>query len=122
MIRNADLLGFDHSEIMIIATLAYYQRKQRPKTKHKEIQTLDEGSQEIVKKLSVLLQLAESLDRSHAGVVNTVEFNNSSKKEITLKIDARNDCQLEVWGVYNQKKNFKKTFDKKLLIQTNLDQ
>ncbi|NIP44443.1 MAG: HD domain-containing protein, partial [candidate division Zixibacteria bacterium] len=38
LIRNADLLGFDHQEILIIATLAYYHRKKRPKSKQKELQ------------------------------------------------------------------------------------
>ncbi len=122
LIRNADLLGFDHQEILIIATLAYYHRKKRPKSKQKELQILEKESQLIVKKLSILLQLAESLDRSHAGVIYKVGFENTSKKEITLKIHASTDCQLEIWGVHNQKKNFKKTFKKKLLIHSNTDQ
>jgi exopolyphosphatase/guanosine-5'-triphosphate,3'-diphosphate pyrophosphatase len=69
LIRNADLLGFDQTEITIIATVALYHRKALPGKKHPEFAVLNERTQRLVRVLCVLLRLAESLDRSQTGLV-----------------------------------------------------
>ncbi len=70
LIRNADLLGFDQGEIAILANAALFHRKSMPsKKKHPEFAALDRRSQRIVRLFALLLRMAESLDRSHTGVV-----------------------------------------------------
>jgi exopolyphosphatase/guanosine-5'-triphosphate,3'-diphosphate pyrophosphatase len=122
LIKNADLLGFDQTETNIIATLGYFHRKQRPRKKHKQYSELDNDAQKIVKVLAVLLQLAESLDRSHASLIHQVRFYPINEKKVSLEIIADQDCQLEVWGVRNQKKAFKKSFGKKLKIEVHIEE
>lgn len=122
LIRNADLLGFDQTETNIIATLGYFHRKKRPKNKHKQFSELDSDSRKIVKVLAVLLQLAESLDRSHASLIHQVRLYPINDKKVSLEIIADQDCQLEVWGVRNQKKAFKKTFGTKLKVEVLIEE
>jgi exopolyphosphatase/guanosine-5'-triphosphate,3'-diphosphate pyrophosphatase len=117
LIKNADLLGFDQTETNIIASLGYFHRKKRPKNKHKQFAELDEDSRKIVRVLAVLLQLAESLDRSHASLIHQARLHKINDKKAALEIIADQDCQLEVWGVRNQKKAFKKTFGKKIKVE-----
>ncbi len=117
LIRNADLLGFDQTEIDLIATLAYFHRKAYPRKKHGAYRTLDLHSREKVRVLSVFLQLAESLDRSHAAVVQHARLQAKNKKKALLTLEAQEDCQLELWGVENQKRNFQKIFGRKLNVR-----
>lgn len=121
LVNNADLLGFDQTEINIIATLGFYHRKKSPKEKHRQFMNLEKRSREIVRGLAIFLQLAESLDHSHTGVIRRVRFRKPDDKKIVLEIIANQDCQLEAWGVHNQKKAFKKTFGQKLKVDVIVD-
>jgi exopolyphosphatase/guanosine-5'-triphosphate,3'-diphosphate pyrophosphatase len=122
LIRNADLLGFDQTEINLMATVAYFHRKSYPKKKHPQYAGLEKGLRKTVRTLSVFLQLAESLDRSHASVVRDVRFRPLNRSRMALEIQADQDCQLEVWGVRNNKKAFKKTFGLKLSVESSVDE
>lgn len=122
LVNNADLLGFDQTEIIIMATLGFYHRKKIPKEKHRQYAKLGKRSREIVRVLAMFLQLAESLDHSHTGVIRRVGFQNVDDKKIVLEIVANQDCQLEAWGVHNQKKAFKKTFGQKLKVNVIVDE
>ena len=117
MIRNADLLGFDQREIGMIATTAYFHRKAFPRKKHPQYKALDKKAQQIVRVLAVCLQMAESLDRSHAAVITQVRFKSLDQKKIALALEADQDCQLEIWGVRNQMRAFKKVFGRKLVLE-----
>jgi exopolyphosphatase/guanosine-5'-triphosphate,3'-diphosphate pyrophosphatase len=116
LIKNADLLGFDQTEIAIIAAAAFFHRKTLPRKKFPQYKTLDDQSREIVRVLAVCLQMAESLDRSRACAVRRVRLIPRDKKEVFLEIQADQDCQLEIWGVRNQRRAFKKVFGRKLTL------
>jgi exopolyphosphatase/guanosine-5'-triphosphate,3'-diphosphate pyrophosphatase len=122
LVNNADLLGFDQTEINIMATLGFYHRKKRPKENHRQYAKLGKRSREIVRVVAMFLQLAESLDHSHTGVIRRVGFRKLDDKKIVLEIVANQDCQLEAWGVHNQKKAFKKTFEQKLKVDVIVDE
>jgi exopolyphosphatase/guanosine-5'-triphosphate,3'-diphosphate pyrophosphatase len=120
LIQNADLLGFDQTEIAIIAAAAYFHRKIAPRKKHPQYRELDKNTRQIVRVLAPFLQIAESLDRSRAGMVREARLRVVNKKEVALKITADQDCQLEVWGVRNQRKSFKRAFGRKLAIEVDV--
>ncbi len=121
LIRNADLLGFDQTEIELIATLAYFHRKAFPQKKHGPFRLLDKRAREKVRVLALLLQLSESLDRSHAGVVRRAQLAVDNEKKATLTIHAVQDCQLEIWGVENQRKNFRRIFGRKMKVDVEIE-
>lgn len=116
-IRNADLLGFDQTEIDIIATTAYFHRKRIPRKKYKPYKRLDGYSRKRVRKLSTFLSMAESLDRSHLGLVESAEFSTPKKKRAVLHLHASQHCPLELWGVAYQKNGFRKAFGRKLWVE-----
>ncbi|MFA5332231.1 MAG: HD domain-containing protein [Methanoregula sp.] len=118
IIKNSELLGFDQKEIDIMANIARFHRKKKPRRKHLEVLDLDEHEQEMVMILSTFVRLGESLDRSHAGLVQHARFIKNEKNEIVLEIVAQADCQLEVWGVEAEKKAFEKVFGKSLMVKT----
>ncbi|MCZ7648356.1 MAG: HD domain-containing protein [Planctomycetota bacterium] len=116
-IHNADLLGFDQDELDVIATTALYHRKPAPRPSHPEFAALTKGQQARVRVLAALLRLAESLDRSHAGLVERVALRPAERKTVVLEIDGGLDCTLEVWGVQSQDKAFRKVFGRDLIVE-----
>jgi exopolyphosphatase/guanosine-5'-triphosphate,3'-diphosphate pyrophosphatase len=116
-VRHADLLGFDENEIAIIAGTVLFHRRNMPRKKHPALAEMAPPSQQIVRVLSVLLRLAESLDRSHTGVIRCAHLAARGKSEALLEVHSRKDCQLEIWGVQNHRKVFKRTMGRELVIE-----
>ncbi len=117
VIRNADLLGFDQTEISLIATVALFHHKAFPRLKHPEFAELDKRSREIVRVLCIFLRIAESLDRSHLQALTHAHFCVGDKKSIVLEITPAKECHLELWEVRNHEKAFEKVFGRKLTIR-----
>lgn len=116
MIRNSELLGFNDREVNLIALLARFHRKKSPRKKDLVFTDLDSRDQQALRLLSCLLRLGESLDRSHAALIQHVRFTGSDKDTARLEIRARGDCQLEIWGIESEKRAFEKAFGKKLVF------
>lgn len=117
VIRNADLLGFDQTEISIIAAVALFHHKAFPRLKHPEYAELDKRSREIVRVLCVFLRIAESLDRSHLQALAHARLRASDRRNIVLEITPMRDCHLELWEVRTHEKAFEKVFGRKLTVR-----
>lgn len=115
-IKNADLLGFDQDEVSVIATVALYHRKPAPQRSHPEFASLDRATQKKVRELGALLRLAESLDRSHAGLVRSAVLRADGRKAVVLELAGERDAMLEIWGVQSQTKAFRKVFARDLTV------
>jgi exopolyphosphatase/guanosine-5'-triphosphate,3'-diphosphate pyrophosphatase len=116
IVRNADLLGFESKEITMMANLVRYHRKRPPRKKDPEMEGLDPKTQEKVIILSEFMRLAETLDRSHANLITSVELKREGK-EVVLHINADADVSLEIWGVEAGGKAFHRAFDRDLRIE-----
>lgn len=116
IIKNADLLGFSREELEIIAATAFFHRKTMATQRHSEFASLSRRGQEAVRVLSIVLRIAESLDRSHAGLVRDAAFEREGKRTIVLRLTTEKECDLETWGAKKHEKAFKKTF-KLTLVQ-----
>jgi len=119
LIRNAELLGFDETEIAVMAVTVLYHHKSYPRRKHPQFAELDKRHRRVVRILCVLLRLAESLDRTHGHVVKQVELRPIGGKACLLDVTADVDCQLEIGDVQNHAWSFKKTFKKRLRFSVN---
>jgi exopolyphosphatase / guanosine-5'-triphosphate,3'-diphosphate pyrophosphatase len=117
LIKHANLLGFDQTEIAIMATTALYHRKALPRKKYPAFAALDQRAQQIVHISSALLCLAENLDRGHAGLVQHARLCVVDTQHVALHIDATHNCQVEVWGVQKHLAAFKKVFGRQLVIR-----
>jgi exopolyphosphatase / guanosine-5'-triphosphate,3'-diphosphate pyrophosphatase len=115
-IRNADLLGFSQEELSIIAATAYFHRKELPGDRFPDFIAMEETGRETVKGQFIFLRIAESLDRSHAGLVESARFLNGKKGGIVLEVFSSKDCQLELWGIEKHCEAFEKFYGKPLTI------
>ncbi|MBE7411025.1 MAG: Ppx/GppA family phosphatase [Leptospiraceae bacterium] len=115
IIRNAEaMVGFNFTEIEIIALIARYHRKSSPKPKHLEFQKLSAENQLLVKKLAGILRIADGLDRNHKQNIEDLNCEIQSKI-ILFKLRAKSgaDTLLEIWSAQQKKELFEEVFDLK---------
>jgi exopolyphosphatase/guanosine-5'-triphosphate,3'-diphosphate pyrophosphatase len=117
IISNAELLGFDDKEIAIMANIARFHRKKMPRKNTPKMLELEPAERGMVRVLSMFLRLAESLDRSHAALVQRVRFVKVEQDTVYLEVIARANCQLELWGVEGERAAFFKIFSKHLVLE-----
>ncbi len=120
LIRNSGLLGYNETEIEIIANLARYHRKSQPKKKHENFQNLATKEHKlVVEQLSPLLRLATSLDRRQIGAVSKIECDyREDDEELYLKVIPHrvdDDCAIELWSLSYSKLIFEEVFGVQLI-------
>ncbi len=117
IIRNSELLGFNDSEIGIIAHTSRYHRKSHPKKSHDDFAELPERTQSVIKKLSAILRVADSLDRTHKKIVQSVECKvKRNIFEIILGIKKNGNPEIELWSLDRRKALFEEVYGVKLKI------
>lgn len=118
LILNAELPGFTHREIALMATLTRYHRKGLP-TVRSYAGLLTQQDEAGVKKLSALLRLAEYLERSRTQVVQSIECHVRAGA-VHLTCYVRGDASTEVWSTERNADLFKQTFRHDLILHTEL--
>lgn len=117
VILNSSIYGATHREIVLAAFVAgCHNREDVPMgewQKYKDI-VLEEDL-EAVKKLGVLLRIAESLDRTHCGLVTGVNCDVLGDSVI-MKTIVTGDAALEIRDAEMANPEFKKAFKKNLEI------
>ena len=117
MILNANIAGATHREIVLAAFVAgCHNREEIPMgewVKYKDL-VLEEDL-DAVKKLGVLLRIAESLDRTQCGVVTGINCDVLGDSVI-MKTEIAGDAALEIRDAAASNPEFKRAFKKNLEI------
>jgi exopolyphosphatase/guanosine-5'-triphosphate,3'-diphosphate pyrophosphatase len=121
LIRNGELLGYNETEIEIIANLARYHRKSPPKKKHENYRNLlSKENRQMVNQLSAILRLAVALDRRQIGAVSRMECGYfPHERELKMSIYPAiiaDECALELWSLDYKKNVFEEEFGVKLVV------
>lgn len=117
IIKNSELLGFNENEIDIIANTARYHRKSHPKPNHTEFEMLPNETKQIVKKLSALLRIADSFDRTHQKIVKNLRAQiKGDKVELILECNSNLKPDIELWNLERRKGLFEEVFRKKIRV------
>jgi exopolyphosphatase/guanosine-5'-triphosphate,3'-diphosphate pyrophosphatase len=117
LIANSDLLGFDQREIATLAAITLFHRKAVPSDKQPEFAELGKKARAWVSLLSLLVRLAESLDRSHTGAVEHVALRPRGNAELVLELHTARDPRLELWGLQDKAKAVERTLGRRLVIE-----
>lgn len=120
LIRNAELLGFTELELELIANIARYHRKSKPKKKHQPYHDLPHKQYQLmVRQLSAILRLAVALDRRNKGAIASVECDyNTSNRILDFQLhptEVGDQCSLELWNLSYKKEVFEEEFDVELI-------
>ncbi len=117
MILNATLYGVSHREMVLAAFTACCHKKEDINSldwaRFKEI--LRDDDIEIVKRLGVMLRIAESLDRSMSGCIKGINCDILGDSVI-MKTEVEGDASLEIRDAMSAGAEFRKSFHKNLEI------
>jgi exopolyphosphatase/guanosine-5'-triphosphate,3'-diphosphate pyrophosphatase len=115
LIRNGRLQGFTEQEIEILANIARYHRKGRPRKSDYSYQHLAKESRRPVKKLIAILRLANALDRTHYSVVDSVSCR-IKPEGVEVQVHTTKDAELELWMARHQAAFFEREFETPLIV------
>ncbi len=102
LIKSSGMNSFGKLDLDLIANVARYHRKAHPSQKHLAFSQLHADQQQIVRKLSALVRVADSLDYTHDQTVKAV--NCARKKSKQLIIAASAEANLKNYFERAQKK------------------
>ena len=100
LLTHAERLGLAPRERGLVALISRYHRRTGPRKTHPELAALPPGDQDIVRRLSAILRVADGLDRGHSAAVGTVTAR-LGRDALVLTVTPASgpaDLGLECWG------------------------
>lgn len=117
IILNSNLYGVPHKDLIVASFVAGGHRKaefnREDLLKYKDLLTPEDL--DAIRKLSVILRIAESFDRSMSGVVTGIDCDVLGGSVI-VKTEAEGDCSLEIKDALTCTAEFKSAYGKCLEI------
>jgi exopolyphosphatase/guanosine-5'-triphosphate,3'-diphosphate pyrophosphatase len=103
-------------EIQIIAAVARFHKGALPKPSSEELAEISPRGREHAIKLAAILRVADALDRSHHGVVRTIErASKNGRVELRIRTSG-GDAELELWAARRKSELWEKVFNSELVF------
>jgi exopolyphosphatase/guanosine-5'-triphosphate,3'-diphosphate pyrophosphatase len=113
LVENAQLRGFEPSEVAFLATLVRHHRHGDPKTSEERYAALSPADRDRVRKLAALLRVADGLDRGRRGVVEDVRADVGTDL-VMLRLRVNGDPELALWGARRRRDLFEDVYAREL--------
>jgi len=94
LIANSEIIGLTQDELGVVANVARYHRRSRPKPSHPEYMMLPREHRMIVNKLAALLRVADALDISRTQQITDFQCR-IDNNGLTISVETRGDLTLE---------------------------
>jgi exopolyphosphatase/guanosine-5'-triphosphate,3'-diphosphate pyrophosphatase len=91
LIKSSGPSSFDATELDLIANVARYHRRSHPTVKHLPFGQLSSAQQDIVRKLSAILRVADGLDYGRQARVRDVQCRKTSEKTLLIGLEGTSD-------------------------------
>src|SRR6184192_2324492 len=119
IIANSEILGYTPQQRRIIAAIARYLGKSRPTPGDSPMKSLPLGDQEDVRKASLLLRLARSLNLGRSGTVQKTRIQlKNGVVRLSLLPRRKMGVDLELWAIEKEKSYFREVFGRELSAAT----
>ncbi len=120
LITHAERLGLAPRERHLVALVSRYHRRTGPRKKHPEFAALPLNDQQVVRRLSAILRVADGLDRGHSAAVETVTAKVSDHAVVLRVTPAtpQTDLGLECWGASRKANVLAKELRRDVVITT----
>lgn len=119
IILNGELRGFTEEERTMLALLARYHRKARPRREDVEFAALAPERRQMVRVLSGILRVSDGLDRSHHQLVTGLSCELGAGT-LRVKLASVGDAELELWGARRKARLLERALD--ITVTLELDQ
>lgn len=97
VIRHGNLRGLAARDVNVVANVARYHSKAKPRKRHEEFAVLDKSDRRLVRWLAAILRVAEALDRSHYQLIKSLSVRRRGRGAV-ISVTARRDVELELWA------------------------
>jgi exopolyphosphatase/guanosine-5'-triphosphate,3'-diphosphate pyrophosphatase len=94
LIANSEILGLTQGELAVVANVARYHRRSRPKPSHPEYTMLPREQRMIVNKLAALLRVADALDISRTQQIHDFQCR-IDNNGLVISVSGGGDLTLE---------------------------
>jgi exopolyphosphatase/guanosine-5'-triphosphate,3'-diphosphate pyrophosphatase len=84
LIKSSGLNSYNKLDLDLIASVARYHRKAHPSQKHLAFSQLSPNNQEVVRKLSAILRIADAFDYKHEQLVKSLTCTFKKSKTLTI--------------------------------------
>ena len=121
LIKNSDLAGFSGDEIELIGNIARYHRKATPEEEHRTLKNLDSDYRQTLLVLGGILRIANALDRSHFGVIRSIDCAITSKT-LELVLTTSDDAALEIWAARKRSDLLEESLHRTIVLKTSVAQ
>jgi exopolyphosphatase/guanosine-5'-triphosphate,3'-diphosphate pyrophosphatase len=96
LIKSSGPSSFDAAELDIIANIARYHRKSHPSPKHLPFVQLPTAQQDVVRKLSAILRVADGLDYGRQSRVREIQIRTKPEKVMEIRLSGTGDMTDEI--------------------------
>jgi len=110
LIRESDLPALTAGEREVVANIARYHRKARPKPKHEAFRALDGPAQSLVRRLAAILRVADGLDRAHENAVAALEAAAVAPARWIIRLYGTGDLAYAAWGAERKATLFEEVY------------
>jgi len=115
LISHSELPGLSPSEMLMVANIARYHRKNIPRKHHPDFMRLSEEERDRVATLSAMLRVADALDRSHLQNVEEVHVSFDAKT-LSIRLEGEDELLLERWAVSRKTSLLSKVFERDVVV------
>jgi exopolyphosphatase/guanosine-5'-triphosphate,3'-diphosphate pyrophosphatase len=115
LVQNADIPGLADRQRELVARIARFHRGSAPDPGHPLMAGLSMSESQLVRKLSTLLRIADSFDRSHHQPVHRVR---AMVKDgaVNVRLGSRTAVDLELWDAEREAPLFRQILGKRLVV------
>jgi exopolyphosphatase/guanosine-5'-triphosphate,3'-diphosphate pyrophosphatase len=100
----------------MLALLARYHRKARPRRRDLEFGNLPAGRRRAVRILAAMLRLCDGLDRSHHQLVRDLVCAHDDR-DLVIRIEAGGDAELEIWGARRKSRLLERVLGRRVTVE-----
>jgi exopolyphosphatase/guanosine-5'-triphosphate,3'-diphosphate pyrophosphatase len=97
LIEHGGLRAFRRNELAMVMCLARFHRNGEPKSSFPPFGALSNRDRTTVRTLVAMLQIADGLDRSHAGAVKAIDVT-TTPQLLTIRLAAGGEAETERWS------------------------
>ena len=116
LIKSSLSGAYDHAELDLIANVARYHRKGRPTMRHVAFAQLSPFQQDVVRKLSAILRVADALDYHHQSKIRDLTCKMQSKKKLAIHLNGKGDLTREIDYALEKADLMNKVYDVETVI------
>jgi exopolyphosphatase / guanosine-5'-triphosphate,3'-diphosphate pyrophosphatase len=117
LIKSSGMNSFNRLDLDLVANVARYHRKAHPSPKHLGFSQLSPSNQEIVRKLSALVRVADAFDFKHGQQVDSLSCTFKKARSLTLSAASSANLTDEIRWAEQKGKLIQEVFNVDLTIE-----